>query len=177
MNAGYYPPDHWVHEAGGRIVGEACHIIDLMTFFTGSMVELASAESLMPKTDIIGRTDNKSIHLRYSDGSVCTIGYFAVGSSLFPKEYMEVHFDGKTIVMEDYRCLRYYGIKAKPMKSAKSQKGHFEEVVACAEAIFTKRWPIELWELIQTAEITLKLERNRWGLNTYGGIGGDSRSH
>ena len=76
MNAGYIPLDHWVHEDGGRMVGEACHIIDLMTSLTNSKIESISTESLKPKTDNFVTSDNKSITLKYSDGSIASIEIF-----------------------------------------------------------------------------------------------------
>ena len=75
----------------------------------------------------ISPVDNKVIILKYKDGSIATIEYFAVGNKNFPKEYMEVHFDEKTIVMNDYKSLLGYGLKMKELSSVKSEKGHFEE--------------------------------------------------
>ena len=104
MNAGYFPNDHWVHDHGGRIIGEGCHIVDLMGFFTDSKVVSISAESI--SSNLSGKfkaDDNRSIILKYEDGSVAAIDYFACGSKNLPKEMLEVHFDNKSIVMEDYK--------------------------------------------------------------------------
>lgn len=156
MNAGYIPLDHWVHEDGGRMIGEACHIIDLMTFFTESEIESISVESITPKTTHFSNSDNKSIILKYRDGSVCTIEYFAVGNKMFPKEYMEVHFDEKTIVMDDYKLLKGFGVKLNEIKSQSSQKGQKEELVALYYALKKEdsAWPIDLWDMVQTTEIS-----------------------
>lgn len=113
MNAGYIPKEHWVHENGGRIVGEACHVIDLMTFFTKCKIISVSVETLSPVNSFFGNEDNRSIILKYSDGSIATIEYFSVGSELFPKEYMELHFDQKTIVLNNYESLKGYGLRVK----------------------------------------------------------------
>jgi len=157
MNAGLIPPDHWVFECGGRIIGEACHIIDTITFLTGSAIESISVESLIPTTDRYSPDDNKVIILKYRDGSVASFQYFSVGNTSFSKEYMEVHFDGKTIVMDDYRCLKGYGIKVNEMKTRTSQKGHYEELLALHKSITGENpsFPIPLWELFQTTEATL----------------------
>ncbi len=159
MNAGYIPLDHWVHENGGRIVGEACHIIDLMSYLTGSRIVSVSQENLSPSTDKISMHDNRSIVLKYEDGSVCTVQYFAVGSKKFPKEYMEVHYDEKTIVMEDYKSLTGYGVKVNELKSQISQKGQLEELEALANTLKNGgEWPIALWDLVQTTDVTLQIE-------------------
>ncbi|MCP4613457.1 MAG: Gfo/Idh/MocA family oxidoreductase [Planctomycetes bacterium] len=159
MNAGSLPTDHWVHENGGRIVGEACHIIDLVTYFTQSRIVSVSVESLSPANEIFKMDDNRLISLKYSDGSVASIAYFAVGNSQLPKEYMEVHFDGKTIVMDDYKSLKAYGIDIDSVTSTVSQKGHTEELKILHDTLVTipSKWPIDLWDMIQTTQTTLAI--------------------
>ena len=47
MNAGFIPSNSWVHDlevGGGRIIGEACHYIDLCTFLSGSKVIVSMYE-------------------------------------------------------------------------------------------------------------------------------------
>ncbi len=159
MNAGYIPLDHWTHEHGGRIVGEACHIIDLMSALTNSKLVSYSSDHISPTTGKISKHDNRSITLKYEDGSVCTLQYFAVGSKKLPKEYLEVHFDEKSIVMEDYKTLKGYGVNLKSFNSAMSNKGQYEELIALHEALVnTKEWPIPLWDMIQTTAVTFEIE-------------------
>ena len=159
MNAGYVPLDHWQHEDGGRIIGECCHLIDLMTFFTESELISISSESLSPLNKKFSSDDNRSIILKYKDGSICTINYFAVGNKKLPKEYMEVHFDEKSIVMTDYKRLQAYGLSMKNVSSSISQKGQFEEWSYLYDSLSgkTKKWPIELWDMIQTTEATFAI--------------------
>ena len=155
MNAGHIPLDQWVHEHGGRIVGEACHLIDLMTFFTESKIASISVEKISPNNDKISATDNVSIVLKYEDGSVCTIQYFAIGSKQISKEYMEVHFDEKTIVMDDYKTLKGFGVKVNEISLNRSDKGQKEELEVLYNSLKGKStWPIELWDMIQTTEAT-----------------------
>jgi len=155
MNAGYIPLDNWVHEDGGRIVGEACHIIDLMTALTNSKIISVSTESITPKTDKYSSSDNKSFILKYEDGSVAAIDYFALGSKELSKEYMEVHFDGKSIIMDDYKSLRGYGLNINEIKTLSSEKGHIEELEVLYKAIKENgEWPIPFWQLIQTTEVS-----------------------
>ena len=159
MNAGFIPLDHWVHKNGGRIVGEACHIIDLMTFFTESEIESISIDSLISQNEKYSRSDNKSITLKYNDGSLCVIDYFAVGSKKYGKEYMEIHFDEKTIILDDYKMIQGFGLNVKPIKTNTSQKGQFEELGYLYDVLNGKKenWPIELWDMIQTTKITFKI--------------------
>jgi predicted dehydrogenase/threonine dehydrogenase-like Zn-dependent dehydrogenase len=160
MNAGFVPNDNWIYKEGGRIVGEVCHIIDLMTYLTGAKVTSLLCENLSPKTEKYNGNDNKSIVLKYSDGSVCNIQYFAVGNKSLPKEYMEVHFDNKTIILDDYKKLTGYGIQVKRFNEKRSDKGHMHELEQLYYALTNQRnsWPIELWDLIQTSEVSLLLK-------------------
>ncbi len=161
MNAGFISNDHWVHENGGRIVGEACHIIDLMTFFVGKPVISISYESLSPSTEYFNSSDNKSIILKYEDGSIATIEYFAIGSREFPKEYMEIHFDEKTIVLDDYKKIKGYGCNVKEINSADSKKGHIEELENFYNCLVNKRkeWPIHINDLVHTTKTSLIISK------------------
>ena len=155
MNAGFVPLDHWVHENGGRFVGEGCHIVDLMTYLTGSRIKTVSVDSLVPANDRLSATDNKVVTIAYQDGSVATIQYFAVGSKDVPKEFMEVHFDGKSVVLDDYKSLKGFGLKVNEITTATSQKGQLEELEELHLAIRSgSAWPIELWDMVQTTEVT-----------------------
>ena len=157
MNAGFAPSDSWIHDDGGRIVGEGCHIIDLMSFLTGSKIESLSVQSLTPTTDHFMSSDNKAITLKFIDGSVCVINYFSIGNKGLSKESLEVHFDGKSIVMNDYKELTGFGLKTKSVKSASSEKGQFEELIALHDTLSGKstQWPISLDSLIETTEVSL----------------------
>ena len=159
MNGGFIPLDSWIHDHGGRIIGEACHLIDLMTYFTGSRISHLYSESITPTNEKFSDADNKTIVLKYEDGSVCNIDYFALGSKSFPKEYMEIHFDEKTIVMDDYRNLQGYGIKIKSHKEKYSQKGQADEIIDLYNSITGKvnHWPIDFWDIVQTTEATFKI--------------------
>lgn len=159
MNAGFIPLDHWTHEHGGRIVGEACHIIDLMTFFTGSKITSISFEHISPNTGKISSNDNRSIVLKYADGSVCNVQYFAVGNKKLAKEKMEIHFDEKSIVMEDYKSVKGFGVKLKEMTSTISKKGQLEELDYIYNCLRKNgEWPIALWDMIQTTAATFEIE-------------------
>jgi len=163
VNAGYIPLDHWVHgeEGGGRIIGEACHFIDLFTFFTESKVKEIYTSTLIPKTQSLSPDDNRVIVLNYEDGSVATLEYFATGAKEFPKEYFEIHFDEKTIVIDDFKSIKRYGLRVDEMRGDISERGHLKELEVLYETLQGKRdkWPIELWDIFQTTEITFGIEK------------------
>ena len=97
MNAGYIPSNHWVHDekiGGGRVIGEACHYIDLMRFLAGSKIKSFSANKIGKNISGVITEDTCSISLSFEDGSMGTIHYFANGGNSFLKERIEVFCDG-----------------------------------------------------------------------------------
>ncbi len=127
MNAGFIPAEMWVHDmqsGGGRIIGEACHFIDLITFLTGSLVESVVMNALGPNP--AENTDNASILLRYKNGSTGVINYFSNGSKAYSKERIEIYSQNRTIVVDNFRKSEYFGFKSSGMKRTQD-KGHFEQ--------------------------------------------------
>jgi predicted dehydrogenase len=160
INAGYIPYNHWVHDDGGRIIGEGCHAIDLMTFLIGCRIKSISYDELTPKTDYFSGADNKSFSLKYEDGSIASVSYFSVGNKNLSKEYMEIHFDQKTVILDDYKSLKGYGVRINEIKTKNSQKGHIEELERLYEVLKRKdmSWPIEPWDMLQTTAAALLLK-------------------
>ncbi len=114
MNAGSIPADHWtqnLEKGGGRIIGEACHFIDLMRYLAGSQIISVQARR-MGDTDAVEITEDKAaILLGFSDGSFGTIHYLANGATSFPKERIEVFASGKVLQLDNFRRLKGYGWK------------------------------------------------------------------
>jgi predicted dehydrogenase len=136
VNGGCIPSDHWTQDpkrGGGRVIGEACHFIDLLAFLAGAPVTLVSAMNVGEGPTI--RTDKMSIQLGLSDGSICTLNYFANGSRSYPKETLEVFSDGRVIRMENFRTSFGYGFnRFSKFKTWRQDKGHEREI-----AIFIER--------------------------------------
>lgn len=161
MNAGYIPADHWVHgpEGGGRNIGEACHIYDFFTYLTGSKVTGIAAQAIKPTGSHYGRNDNFVTTLNFSDGSLATLTYTALGTKEYFKESVEVYTDGKIIVMQDFKQLETFGThNAKTFKTSIQEKGLKEELTAFANAINGGEWPIPWWQQKQTAEVGFTVE-------------------
>jgi len=114
MNAGEIPKDHWTQDAevgGGRIIGEACHYIDLMRFLAGSKIKSFNAVK-MGKNDFVEMTEDKAlISLIFEDGSIGSIHYFANGGKIFPKERIEIFCDSAVLQLDNFRKLRGFGWK------------------------------------------------------------------
>ena len=155
MNAGFVPADAWVHGDGGRIIGEGCHLIDLMQYLIDRPVVDCSVAHFKPKAGFYLSEDNRFITMEFEDGSVAEIEYFACGSKELDKEHMEVHWENKSIIMDDYKQLNGYSVKVKPLKSAVSHKGHEEEWMALYEALRQGRNPIDINCLLRTTELSI----------------------
>ena len=128
MNAGYIPPDVWVHDmkvGGGRIIGEACHFIDLMIFITGSLVESVNMSVLGKKSN--ENTDNAIISIKFRNGSQGVINYFANGSKKYPKERIEIYSQNKTLVIDNFKKTEGYGFKGFSILKTKLDKGHVSQ--------------------------------------------------
>jgi len=125
MNAGFIPGNVWIHDleiGGGRIIGEACHFIDLITFFTGSKVKSVCMSALGEHPE--ENTDNATIILKYENGDHGVINYFSNGNKAYSKERVEVYSQEKTIIMDNYRETRGYGIKGFSKLKTQLDKGH-----------------------------------------------------
>jgi predicted dehydrogenase/threonine dehydrogenase-like Zn-dependent dehydrogenase len=162
MNAGYIPGEHWTQgpEGGGRLLGEACHIIDLFRSLVGHPVREISCTPLRSKNPAAFATDNFSLTLCYEDGSVANLIYTALGHKDVAKERMQVFFDEKTFLLEDYLTLRAHGSKNAGMELKIQDKGHGAELAAfAAAACGGKRFPIPWEELLETWEISHHADR------------------
>jgi predicted dehydrogenase len=138
VNAGPLPANHWLHdplEGGGRIIGEACHFIDYLTFLTNSTpisVRAVGARAApnSPSEDVI-------ITMDFADGSIGSISYLASGDRSFPKERVEVFGGGRVAVLDDFRTLELVteGRKAKQRARLRQDKGHRAEWEAFVDAV------------------------------------------
>ncbi len=125
MNAGDIPADVWVHDlevGGGRIIGEACHFIDLCSYIAGSEVVAVCMNALGENPQ--ENTDNATIMLRYANGSNAVINYFANGSKSYSKERVEVYSQERTLVLDNWRVLKGYGFKGFSTMKSGIDKGH-----------------------------------------------------
>lgn len=162
MNAGAIPADHWTQDnavGGGRIIGEACHFIDLMRFLAGSKIVSIQARR-MGETDAVQILEDKaSITLGFEDGSFGTIFYLANGASSFPKERVEVFTAGRVLQLDNFRKLKAFGWPGfNKMNLWRQDKGQD----ACA-AVFVdsirdgKEAPIPADEIFEVARVTIQV--------------------
>lgn len=138
MNAGEIPKEHWTQDAnigGGRIIGEACHYIDLMRFLAGSEIKSFNAIK-MGENDFVDVIEDKAlISLSFVDGSMGSIHYYANGGKSFPKERIEVFCDDAVLQLDNFRKLKGFGWNGfKKMNLWSQDKGQKH----CADAFMKK---------------------------------------
>jgi predicted dehydrogenase/threonine dehydrogenase-like Zn-dependent dehydrogenase len=112
MNAGHIPEEHWTHNpviGGGRILGEACHYIDLMRFLVGTKITSFNAVKMGENSHSRITEDKAMITLTFEDGSIGVINYLANGGKSFPKERIEVFCDNAVLQLDNFRKLTGYG--------------------------------------------------------------------
>jgi len=154
MNAGFIPSNVWVHDmevGGGRIIGEACHFIDLITYLTGSKVKAVCMNAMGTQPE--ENTDNASIILKYENGTNAVINYFANGSKAYSKERVEVFHQERTLIMDNWRKLNGFGFKNFSSASSKQDKGHQNQFNLLIESVKKGGDPIiPMDELVNTTK-------------------------
>ena len=155
FNAGAIPAEHWTQDrdvGGGRIVGEGCHMVDLLRFLAGERIVRVGAHAMEAKSG-----DTVSIDLGFADGSIGTIHYFANGSKAFPKERIEVFAQGRVIQLDNYRRMTGYGWPGfSKMNLWRQDKGQKACAAAFVDAVATGgASPIPFEELVEVAEATI----------------------
>lgn len=127
MNAGYIPPNHWLQtpDEGGRIIGEACHCIDLFVYLSSSPIISVCASSLGKDSNLL--SDNVSILLKSKNGSQAVINYYSNGTKQYPKEAIQIFANNSVIDIDNFRTLKFYGYKQKNRKLITSDKGHIQQ--------------------------------------------------
>jgi predicted dehydrogenase/threonine dehydrogenase-like Zn-dependent dehydrogenase len=157
VNAGTIPSEHWTQDmsvGGGRIIGEACHFIDLLRELADHPIEDARIVYLDDKT-----RDTASITLRFVDGSIGTVHYFANGSKAFPKERLEVFATGGVLQLDNFRNLRSFGWKGvKDQRLTRQDKGQKACAAAFVDAVRQGGPPpIPMEQILEVAAVSIAL--------------------
>ena len=160
LNAGHIPGDHWVHgaEGGGRNIGEACHIYDLFISLSNGEVADVAAHAISSETDHWRAQDNFAATVSFTDGSVCSLIYTALGARDYPKERMDVFGSGMVGSLDDYKTVTVHGSKARGWSAAASNKGHMDMLRQFGEDLREGRWTIPLEEQVAATRISHRVE-------------------
>jgi len=156
--AGVIPPDHWIQDpttGGGRILGEVCHFIDLMQYVCGADPVSVHAAAIAGDNPTAMPEDDVLITLRFADGSVGTVGYFAHAAKSVAKERLEVSGAGRTAVLDNFAAVELMDAKGRKRVRCPG-KGQAEEVAAFIEAIRQGQPALSLESQLATTLATLR---------------------
>lgn len=161
-NAGFIPASHWIHDravGGGRIIGEGCHFIDLITYLTGSeATEVICTALTQHPTE---SSDNVSILIKYKNGSLGVVNYFSNGHKAYSKERVEVFSQGRTLILDNFRKMKGYGFSGFSAMSTRQDKGHKEQFRRYIEFLKKGGTPvIPVDELINSTRATFAAVRS-----------------
>jgi predicted dehydrogenase/threonine dehydrogenase-like Zn-dependent dehydrogenase len=164
MNAGAIPANHWTQDpsvGGGRIIGEACHFIDLMRFLAGSKIVSIQARRMGDTPAVAITEDKAAITLGFEDGSFGTILYLANGASSFPKERVEVFAAGRVLQLDNFRKLKGFGWPGfSKLNLWKQNKGQSECAAAFLAAVQNGAvTPITSDEIFEVARVSIEVAR------------------
>lgn len=162
MNAGAIPADHWTQDAvagGGRIIGEACHYIDLMRFLAGAEITSVQARRMGDNGGVAITEDKAAILLGFADGSFGTIHYLANGAASFAKERIEVFAAGRTLQLDNFLKLKGFGwLGFNKQNLLRQDKGQNACAAAFIDAVRKGTpCPIAADELFEVARVTIEV--------------------
>ena len=162
MNVGYLDAEHWLRDSEGlgRNIGEACHIYDLFTFLTDSKIRHISASSINPKNKNHSKNENFTANFKFEDGSIANLTFTSMGSTIYPKEQMEIFQSESVYYLDDYKTLDVYNRNKQTLTNHSGSKGHEEELRSFINAIKNESSPpIPYWQQIQATHMALEIER------------------
>jgi predicted dehydrogenase/threonine dehydrogenase-like Zn-dependent dehydrogenase len=162
VNAGEISPDHWTQDlavGGGRIIGEACHFVDLARHLVGAPIIAHRAVALGRHAAMPVRGDKVTLMLEFADGSVASIHYLANGNKGYPKERVEVFAGGRILQLENFLRLRGWGWPGfSKMNLWRQDKGAHKSVSLFLNAIREGRAAlIPLDEVVEVSGVSIKL--------------------
>ncbi len=157
INAGAIPAQHWTQDpviGGGRIIGEACHFVDLARDLMGAPL----AQAQIMAMDSVS-TDSVAITLRSETGSLATIQYLANGSKSLPKERIEMFCAGQTLQLDNFRRLHSHDWRGfAKQRQRRQDKGHDACAKAFVDAVRSGApTPIPLAETFEVSRVVLDL--------------------
>ena len=161
VNAGFIPKDHWtqIEEiGGGRIIGEICHFVDLIQYFTKSNPIKVYADCIDNINSTNTNEDNISITIKFKNGSIGNIIYLANGDKSLPKEKIEIFGGGKIGIINDFRSGEIYQ-NNKHIKIKSTGKGHYEEIENFMNSVKNNTLaPISFESICYTSLTTFKIK-------------------
>ena len=162
VNAGRLPADHWTldpKQGGGRIVGEACHFVDLLRFLSASAI--VSARALTRDAD---GQDGGCFELSFANGDLAILNYRTDQPAYLPKERLAVSGEGWSAQIDNWQSLHSTnlpGASAHPswLGGPARGKGHVEALSAFLSAVRTVApAPVSLDEIEEVSRWSIRMQ-------------------
>jgi polar amino acid transport system substrate-binding protein len=165
INAGFVPPEHWVHresEGRSRIVGEGTHFIDLAIAIIGAEIVSVDAVRVRGDDKTVINNDNYCAHFGFADGSIASLVYTAQGPRTVSREAIEIFSEGTTISSTDFRTTERYTASGRTRFSTRSQDYGYEDEISRFVGAVQGDAPLEPGpsEMIHTMRIAFAIERS-----------------
>ena len=161
INAGEIPKDNWIQDSkigGGRIIGEACHFIDLIRYLSGSKIISVQATRMGDNPYISVTEDKASITISFEDGSFGTIHYFSNGASNFQKERLEIFSNGSILQLDNFIRLKGYKWPGfNRMNLWKQDKGQKACINMFLKGLEDGKAPIPIDEIFEVTRATIEV--------------------
>ncbi len=162
VNAGFVPKDSWIqnpNEGGGRIIGEVCHFIDLIQYFTDSIPTRVYSEAISKHSDAYMSEDNVIITIKLKNGSTASITYVANGDKSFSRERVEIFRDQSVCLIDNFKSMSFTRRgKQKKMRKLNVDRGHqneFSTFISCVKN--GDPMPVDFKEYVYTTLATFKI--------------------
>lgn len=158
VNSKALKPGHWINDpeiGAGRIIGEACHFIDLAIYLSGSEVESVSAYAL---GDQKAMPNSTVVQLKMKNGSIASISYFSNGNDQVAKEFIEVYSGGSIVQIDNFKSMTVSGSSSKKQSFKGQDKGHATCVQSYLKSIEAgSNCPIPFEQSFMSTYITFKV--------------------
>ena len=157
-NAGHLSTAHWTQDknkGGGRLIGEACHFIDLLRFLAKDNIKDINIIELVQNKSL---NDTFTINITFMNGSIGTIHYFSNGNKSYQKETLEIFAENSIIRLDNFRAIKSWGINLNESNKFRQDKGQKECIKSFLDAVkFGKESPIPISEIFEVQEWIFKL--------------------
>ena len=159
VNAGALPADHWLNDpltGGGRLLGEGCHFLDLIVDLTGSDPVAVNAQAPLRPDEPLQSSQDFSVSIEFADGSLGVLLYGTAGAARVGKELIEVHRQGRSGRIDDFRILDLWGAGRRRSQRPRGQdKGHNEEMRVLASVLRGESAPPPVERYLTSTEVAL----------------------
>jgi predicted dehydrogenase/threonine dehydrogenase-like Zn-dependent dehydrogenase len=160
VNAGPLPADHWLHdpeEGGGRMIGEGCHFVDLLSHLAGAPAASVHAMAVTSPTRPLECADDVAATFRFANGVLGTLLYSGSGDPRLPKERVEAFGGGLAAVLDDFRRLELYRDGRRTVEKSRQDKGHRAEIALFVKALRGEAQPPPVETYLASTRATLAL--------------------